>query len=665
MVGAGVGAVTGLIGGKRVAQATNEAGKFSILGAFEEGLSNVPHDGFAFIHEGEAVLTREQANMVKADGGLDGLLNSRPGSTLEFIGRNIALVAKSVGGLESDADYLAKEFKDYTEEEYLQRESTTKFQKALKRKFGLDITGGMKGTSGSGGGGGSYGGSSGGYYGGRSGGSTPSLRGASSTPGKISDFGDMSNMNEAERKAWRVAMQIGADLGLPPEMFYAQIINESGRDYDWHYQENNLAGVKYAGQAGAHEIPGGSDDGGNYAGWNTEAGYAHYFSGTLMAQDNFAPAIAAAQAAKARGESLDKIIEAYVSGIHEGGYFSGDLDTYIRNVKSIAKEAPTGYQYGSGSAPSVLDTKNELGFNRLQILKQYDERWADHAYDWNTVEGAGCGPTSFAMIARGLGYNISPADAADFASANGHHVSGGTTSDFFDDYLKELSGGKQGFRQATSREDIKAALEAGIPVIAAHGEGMFTNNGHFVTYAGIDKQGNLIVNDPNEGGGVNNRGDDFRYDLERVLDDLEQDGGYALIPTGVTAADFGNNNAMAVLPNNVIDVPQKPSPLSPVSYNPEDYGGIGGGFGSPLPQATDVQNDVSRIAQNVDGNINVHDVVEAINYATTSIVGKLDAVIGAISSISINLPVSPYGGGGGGFEPKPVMDSTTGYISSL
>ena len=44
---------------------------------------------------------------------------------------------------------------------------------------------------------------------------------------------------------------------------------------------------------------------------------------------------------------------------------------------------------------------------------------------------------------------------------------------------------------------IKAALEAGKPVICSMAPGDFTEQGHFIVLAGIDSKGKIIVNDPN------------------------------------------------------------------------------------------------------------------------------------------------------------------------
>jgi hypothetical protein len=156
----------------------------------------------------------------------------------------------------------------------------------------------------------------------------------------------------------------------------------------------------------------------------------------------------------------------------------------------------------------------------VPLLHQYDPRWANYPYNDGTVASSGCGPTSFAMIARWYGIDISPADATDFA-ANGYHVSEGTSYVFFADAAKNW-----GFdmRQAT-RDEVVESLKKGYPCIGAHGPGLFTYNGHFIVYAKLTPEGKLIVNDPNcNGGGPNDRGDDYQYDLDEVLNDNAKEG---------------------------------------------------------------------------------------------------------------------------------------------
>lgn len=172
------------------------------------------------------------------------------------------------------------------------------------------------------------------------------------------------------------------------------------------------------------------------------------------------------------------------------------------------------------------ELKNGNG-SGVPLLHQYDSRWKTHPYNNGTVGSSGCGPTCFAMIARWYGIDITPADAADFAAKGGYHTAEGTSYTFFLEAAKNW-----GFemKQGT-REEVEKALKDDIPCIGAHGPGLFTNSGHFVVYAKLTDKG-LLVNDPNcNGGGPNDRGDDYAYDLNQVLTENGTPNFIAFIPT--------------------------------------------------------------------------------------------------------------------------------------
>jgi ABC-type bacteriocin/lantibiotic exporter with double-glycine peptidase domain len=131
----------------------------------------------------------------------------------------------------------------------------------------------------------------------------------------------------------------------------------------------------------------------------------------------------------------------------------------------------------------------------VPLLKQWDERWADYPYGSSTIAVSGCGPTCFAMIAIHYGINILPPGAADFAVANGYYPSdGGTSWDFF-----AAAGQYFGvpMHQTDNPEEVRAALKRGAPCIGAHGPGEFTEAGHFLVYAYITQDDQVMIHDPN------------------------------------------------------------------------------------------------------------------------------------------------------------------------
>lgn len=157
----------------------------------------------------------------------------------------------------------------------------------------------------------------------------------------------------------------------------------------------------------------------------------------------------------------------------------------------------------------------------VPLLHQWDDRWADKPYRYsnggsNTIASSGCGPTSFAMIARWYGIELLPPEACDFAAESGFHISGATAYGFFAAAAEHWSFSME---HSTSKESVLEALRKGYPVIASHGPGMFTNNEHFIVYAKLVDGDGLIVNDPNQGYGPNKNGDKFVFNLNEVLND--------------------------------------------------------------------------------------------------------------------------------------------------
>ena len=185
-------------------------------------------------------------------------------------------------------------------------------------------------------------------------------------------------------------------------------------------------------------------------------------------------------------------------------------------------------------------TNNRI--NGVPLYKQWDDAWGDLQYGTGTMADSACGPTSFAMVASwATGSYVSPVDAAAFSVQNGYRIPNqGTDGPNF----MPAAAQNWGFNltQTHNRDDVISALQNGIPVIAAHGSGMFTGSGHFLVYAGLDNSGKLIVNDPN--GGVR-FSDDERFDLDEVLSDSGQPDWY--IPSNYSA---GNGTSINLSSSN-------------------------------------------------------------------------------------------------------------------
>jgi hypothetical protein len=168
---------------------------------------------------------------------------------------------------------------------------------------------------------------------------------------------------------------------------------------------------------------------------------------------------------------------------------------------------------GGGGISGPITPSEIVG--KIPLFLQYDSRWGSKNYAITsyvqTIAETGCGPSSFAMIATGLGAVnpsmdlnkdgvLDPYESCQYSLANGFRtVDQGTYWSFFASIGKK-SGLKVKQVGKNQYSEVVAALQQGNPVIGTFGFGHFTSGGHFVAFAGVDQSGKLIVRDPNYGG---------------------------------------------------------------------------------------------------------------------------------------------------------------------
>lgn len=133
----------------------------------------------------------------------------------------------------------------------------------------------------------------------------------------------------------------------------------------------------------------------------------------------------------------------------------------------------------------------------IPLLFQYDSEWGEEKYGDSDIQTAGCAPTCIAMVVRGITDNkdITPKDVARFAEKNGYYVEGvGTEWSLMTEGSRNF--GIKGREISLDKTIVFKHLKKGRPIICSVGPGNFTNEGHFIVLAGIQK-GKIIVNDPN------------------------------------------------------------------------------------------------------------------------------------------------------------------------
>lgn len=133
---------------------------------------------------------------------------------------------------------------------------------------------------------------------------------------------------------------------------------------------------------------------------------------------------------------------------------------------------------------------------------QNDPSIANMAYGDSTIGNAGCAPVAAVNLINRMSNNqaVNVADAARFAEQNNMTVRGGGTDiNFFNQYLASHGIGSV---KTSNRSAIKEALKAGSQVVMLGQDksdapgAPFGTNPHFITATGIDRSGNIIVEDP-------------------------------------------------------------------------------------------------------------------------------------------------------------------------
>ena len=133
---------------------------------------------------------------------------------------------------------------------------------------------------------------------------------------------------------------------------------------------------------------------------------------------------------------------------------------------------------------------------KVPHLYQWDERWAYCVYSSTTFGLTGCGPTCMAMVSQALaGSDITPWRMGQLANEMGYMTQfNGTDGNFL--YAEAAREGISIWEAIPDGEIIKANLEAGAVIVANLAPGYFTQGGHYFVLAGLDENGQVIVNDP-------------------------------------------------------------------------------------------------------------------------------------------------------------------------
>jgi hypothetical protein len=192
----------------------------------------------------------------------------------------------------------------------------------------------------------------------------------------------------------------------------------------------------------------------------------------------------------------------------EYGYVTGYTIPAYTNTKGKAVSADGCYIKASDltiSSSSGYGGRGNVGHGPGL---QGDPHWANMAIGRfpngkvSTMATGGCGPTALSNAANMLGLGTTPAGVASLAMDNGYIVDGGASADLFDRGANQLG---LSSTRLNGADDIAASLQSGNPVImsgqnsSGYGSNPYTGAGHIVTATGMDKAGNVTVEDPMKG----------------------------------------------------------------------------------------------------------------------------------------------------------------------
>ena len=159
-------------------------------------------------------------------------------------------------------------------------------------------------------------------------------------------------------------------------------------------------------------------------------------------------------------------------------------------------------QVGSWANDKYQDFKSWISGEGSGFVSQLDPKYKDMRFGDSTVGEKGCAPAVASMIANKYGKNLSMDDA--ISASRSYQNKNGTSADYFKSVLGSRGIGTSYLTGNNIPGQIMQNLANGQQVIilgkdasnTSKDNSPFGPNSHYVVATGIDKNGNIIVNDP-------------------------------------------------------------------------------------------------------------------------------------------------------------------------
>ncbi|MDD3360887.1 MAG: C39 family peptidase [Hespellia sp.] len=183
----------------------------------------------------------------------------------------------------------------------------------------------------------------------------------------------------------------------------------------------------------------------------------------------------------------------YTAIVENAAAYPDNLLVDLANNQEML-EFVQGYPQEAKSLDKIKLTAEEIA-SPCPLFQQWDQRWGYQPYGEDNIAISGCGPTTLSMAIVGLTHNAdaTPAQVAEFATANGYYTEGYGSSW---DLIIEGAGAYGLTTEELSRDEglMKEALDQGALIICSMDAGDFTTAGHFLVICGYGPDG-FQIND--------------------------------------------------------------------------------------------------------------------------------------------------------------------------
>ena len=173
---------------------------------------------------------------------------------------------------------------------------------------------------------------------------------------------------------------------------------------------------------------------------------------------------------------------------------------FVSEKVTAVKDTVTGWAETAWTGVKNFITGSGSGF-----VSQYDPRYQSYQVSGQNFAAKGCGPAVAAMAARSLGKNVSVGDAVN--RSIGYQNGNGVTIDYFQNMLgskgintRYISGGSSAELYNSIAHGDKVVLLGRDPYNTSKENSPFGPNNHYVLATGLDRRGNVIINDPENRG---------------------------------------------------------------------------------------------------------------------------------------------------------------------